>query len=695
MKTFFRTIAFLLLCAAHTSARAQYDDPYAVPESPKEANQARQHESRDTQPAAAMRKEYLRVLQDALRRTDGVDAKFWENAYGIVFGSRAGDPETEAKAARLIEQGRAYPLLVDLFSGSGRAPSDGTFFRAGTPDGETMKKELADAMEVCRTAEKPTLADILKAIEKLAPFIRTSELGARQKVIGTCGVLVPPKSRTEYSGHGFCCQHDAPAPRTNVPVRVIPSEVLIPAPARAIFSALMAHASSAPGDRGVVQSLVWAIRHVDKNPLMAPDSEQRRVLNAAMKDGMAAWDAFLVAMGKKTKPEDQRKSLSNNETGKVLTMEAIAELLMRLHIENAQLVDHQGLDANRPEDVDRIIRQLIEARDRPQNSEQRGRTTPPNLALSQPTDDIYGSSDSSSSRPQSTRSGSATTERPPAARPDPNFGCELVGDNVAIRSRVGADDCLSRVDNLTNAGDKPFLWDPSRGIGLTDGAAGPDQPIALPTPAGPTLTDADISIANELVKGFAVLFNERPELTEPLAGQFQLLRPSQFASIAVQELLRAWPVVGNGIALIEALSGRSFFNPTEKLSLLDRSLAFLSIPFCQARILGTAARTAHAIEEVGRVAKGVERSRYLIQGIEVSEKTFTGFERWKERVGDLSFVVNVGTGAGNEIFGYIAPNGQLNANATFDGVVRSGLNGAQDTLVHRLFEKAWGSLGSR
>ena len=69
------------------------------------------------------------------------------------------------------------------------------------------------------------------------------------------------------------------------------------------------------------------------------------------------------------------------------------------------------------------------------------------------------------------------------------------------------------------------------------------------------LVVADISIANELVKGFAVLFNERPELTEPLAGQFQLLRPSQFASIAVQELLRACPVVGNGIALIEALSG--------------------------------------------------------------------------------------------------------------------------------------------
>lgn len=227
---------------------------------------------------------YLDVLRRALTATDEHDPNFWQNAYILVFGDRTNDQAGAAEAGKLFDGTSAPRIFYTPTS------KDNPAFVPG-PEGDRMVQELNAAIEAFNRLEQPAKADYAALFAKMAPFLQTMQTA---EIAQQGGIVIPPGFELEYTASAYCLQHNLPAPSVGDDMWLVPTIALIPPGAIPLFEALVKYSESHPQDRGIVQSLLWAIRESDEKKYTALTGDQKRVLNAAMDHGV---DKFLEFMG--------------------------------------------------------------------------------------------------------------------------------------------------------------------------------------------------------------------------------------------------------------------------------------------------------------------------------------------------------------------------------------------------------------
>ena len=244
------------------------------------------------QPSSAdeLKSKFETQYLDVLRRSFGSIgnenvAQFWERAHQIVFGQRQNDDASAQQA-------------LDLFSASENCPriayepidDEHPLYLSG-PEGKRMEQELQTALAALRENPHPTEADRQNVREKLAPFLRTLQADLASR---TGCIEVPANTALVYEAKPYCLQHNLPAPATGDPMWLVPASMLIPKAAVPIYEALLAYSERNEADRGIIQTLLWAIRESNEHPLTELSAEQKRVLDAALPEGSGKFLAFMT-----------------------------------------------------------------------------------------------------------------------------------------------------------------------------------------------------------------------------------------------------------------------------------------------------------------------------------------------------------------------------------------------------------------
>ncbi len=298
--------------------------------------------------------EYLTVLRKALGTSGAeMDPQFWARAHEIVFGERTHDARSAEAARAIFERGGDWPEVAYVPI-SPEAP-------AYTPgaEGERMEEALKRALEALEANPSPNREAFEEVIRLMAPFVRAI---AAAEITEKGGLVVPAGTKLVYRTKPYCLQHNLGAPGGGDPMWLIPSRALIPPPALEIFEALLRHSEGHPGDRGVIQSLLWAIREADQRPLTQLTADQRRVLDAALPGGA---ERFLKLMqgGSSMRPGGGAHagsggdSTSASEDGGLRSLDARKREIARRNRQRAGIVEH-GCDPHDPAQVNVILQRL-------------------------------------------------------------------------------------------------------------------------------------------------------------------------------------------------------------------------------------------------------------------------------------------------------------------------------------------------
>ncbi len=247
---------------------------------------------------------YLAVLRNALgSEAGGAGAEFWENAYQIVFGVRVNDAQGARAARDIFESAKTWPRVRYM-----PITPENPIYLPG-PQGDRMEEELNQALADFEAKAHHTQADYAAVITKMAPFIRTI---MADDMMREGGVEVPAGTVLTYEAPAYCLQHNLPAPSSGDDMWLIPASTLIPPGAREIFEALLRYSEGHPNDHSIIQSLLWAIREANEHPYTKISADQRRVLDASLKDGA---NKFLAFMGVKVdQPKSAKPTVSRRPT---------------------------------------------------------------------------------------------------------------------------------------------------------------------------------------------------------------------------------------------------------------------------------------------------------------------------------------------------------------------------------------------
>jgi len=582
---------------------------------------------------------YRRIVQEALNGSAS-DAQFWANANKVVFGVR--EPTTDSAAARRIFEQKLFKL--DLGSDKDEVPE---IYEADTPQGAKMEQRLQELLVRLKDKNPVSVEDLLELGDAAGPFLRALELGARGPVLE-----VPAKTEVTIRTRPFCLQHNAPAAPGNAAMWLIPSDTLLPKQARPIVKALSVHVSSHPGDHGIVQSLLWAIRHADTQPLASLSKEQERVLNASLKDGARLFLEYIASVrsgssnktastkGKapSSKPAEVDDFGNPVEGGSTLDLGAAKQDLIDENLDRAG-IQHTGNPLNEA-DVESIMRQLVEAGARQLDAG--GSSRSPQVANT----DGFNSLEADAS----SLTGPAGPTKTPARKDSANDACTLLEKQVAAELHtLNMGESTLRI---ANAGDRPYRYDFSEHVGL---ARMVSQPALLTPPVCQAPSENTLKKAEKFVKDVGTFLTEKDKEgalpLQLLHALFPALAENRFSSTVVQELIKAVPVVGDLISLTEVATGKDFFTGKE-ISGVQRAVQLVSVPFMACKAIKNCAKLAELISAY-KVSQGAVKfaehremfealSAFAGKGKDLLEKGIGS--KWisqntVEAVGDVSDIV--------------------------------------------------------
>jgi hypothetical protein len=434
---------------------------------------------------------YAKTVHDALG--DGATAtseqQFWKTAHATVFGPRHHDPDAVSQASDILEKGKDFPTVTEDFKNTTVLPS----FHAGTLAGEKMKADLRELLDNLKSKGALDSNDLKNLTDKTAPFLRTAEMG---QLAQTATVIIPPGQTIILHTPTFCLEHDVPAPAANEPHSLIPSSLLIPAAAKDIYDSLVAYAPAHPADNCIIQTLFWAIRHIDTIQPPEPPADEKRVLDAALGDGAQKYEDFIHAEAKNKNAKNSAPKQLNDD-GR-LEFNTAASQIAGNNLTNAGIVQHTG-DISNPADTTSIIAQLIQAR----VAQMQASSTQPTLTNGQ------GSAQNSPESPATATANGATLLAPGvAATAKPDSG--LSGVTVQI----------------TNASDTPYAFHSNQFVALNDNSN--TQPLVISGASTTNYTPADIQAAKDFLRA-----NSNDEIATNWDSSYQF-DPARFVAMARQ-----------------------------------------------------------------------------------------------------------------------------------------------------------------
>lgn len=166
-----------------------------------------------------------------------------------LFGLK--DPVAERKmtAADLQSAAAARALFEERYSLAAAACYEPS-------NSEHAEAQIAHLRDVVRKAAKKKAlsdADLLTLGWAFLPFVRYY---AGRGMDEPMAISVPPGGLRRVTVQTYCMDRDAPAPRPDEAIHLVPSSRLIPAHGKDLYAALMTHSAGNPSNHGAVQNLV-------------------------------------------------------------------------------------------------------------------------------------------------------------------------------------------------------------------------------------------------------------------------------------------------------------------------------------------------------------------------------------------------------------------------------------------------------
>jgi hypothetical protein len=206
-----------------------------------------------------------------------------------LFGLK--DPVAERKMSAADLQSAA--AAQQLFDRSYSFAAGATFDPTNKAQSDAQIASFREAFRKFAKNKKLTDADLLMIAPSLLPFVRYV---AALKGDQANAVLVPPGTARRVTIQTYCMDHDAPAPRADELIHLVPSSRLIPEHGKQIYAALMEYSARHPSDHGALQNLVWGMRHARAAApfisILAPD--QMAMLNRTNTKGAVLFQTYLV-----------------------------------------------------------------------------------------------------------------------------------------------------------------------------------------------------------------------------------------------------------------------------------------------------------------------------------------------------------------------------------------------------------------